>query len=478
MKIRNHPLLGSLLLLAVLIPCAAGRAQEPSAADAEGFSERMEIYTVNVDVFVTDKKGNSITGLAVEDFELYEDGRLVPISNFLAIERRRQVQTGVIADLEELPLDRQLERLEPLPLPADQRVYLIIYIDNFNIRPSNRNWVMSSLRSFLYQHLNEYDYVMLVTYDRDIHVRQAFTDNPDEVMGALDEVEKLVGNGILLDSERRGVLEEIDRSNDAGSANVRVRAYADYIHNGMSFVLNSLKDMVSSLAGLKGRKAMLYVSDGMPMFPAEDMFVAMEERWPDTVNRSAASTWDLSPRFRRLTNYANSSGVTFYTLDSKGLQDDALLTADELPRGRIRDMRAVMTTRANNLREPLRMMAVETGGQAILGTNAVLPALDRVAEDLSTYYSLGYQPAHHGDGRYHKLQVKVLRKGVRVRNRDGYRDKTPEARMAEASNAVLHYGFGTNDMERPGSSSAHRRRTIADDTRCWSRSRYRSATSP
>ena len=72
-------------------------------------------------------------------------------------------------------------------------------------------------------------------------------------------------------------------------------------------------------------------------------------------------------------------------------------------------------------------MAVETGGQAILGTNAVLPALDRVAEDLSTYYSLGYQPAHNGDGRYHKLVVKVLRKGVRVRNRGDRAPGRPDA---------------------------------------------------
>ena len=448
MKIREHRHSVSLLLLALVVPCASVWSQESAAASGEGFSERMEVSTVNVDVFVTDKKGRPITGLAVEDFELYEDGRRVPISHFLAVEKRRPVRTVDAAGLKDLPTGGERRtRLEPLPLPDDQRVYLIIYVDNFNIRPANRKWVMGSLRSFLYQHIHDYDYVMLVTYDRDIHVRQSFTDNPEEVMVALDVVDKLVGNGILLDAERRRILEEVDRSNSPNSANTSVRAYADFIYNGMSFVINSLRDMVSSLAGLKGRKALLHVSDGMPMFPAEDLFVAMEERWPDTVNRSAASTWDLGPRYRSLANYANSSGVTFYTLDSKGLQDDAMLAADEVPRERIKDMRAVMTTRGNNLREPLRMLAVETGGQAILGTNAVLPALDRVAEDFNTFYSLGYQPAHSGDGRYHKIQVKVPGKGIRVRHRDGYRDKTPGARMAEASKAVLHYGFETNEME-------------------------------
>jgi VWFA-related protein len=452
MKIRTPILLVLLLVTLGAALSIPSRAQESPGEDQGSeapdlFFEKVEVNVVNVEVFVTDKDGAPITGLTRDNFEILEDGRPVEITNFRAFEKRRRHQLAA-RDLRQLPTDSGLEEeIEPLADQDDQPLFLVVFIDNFNIRPANRNWVIDSLRSFLYQHMDRYDWVMLVTYDRDLHVRQPFTDNPDEVMVALDEVEKLVGSAVALDSERRRVLEDIDRSPDVGFANNSVRAYADYVYNGMSFTLDSLREMISSLAGLPGRKALLHVSDGIPMRPAEDMFVAMEERWPDTVNRSSASTWDLSNRYRSVINYANSSGVTFYTLDAKGLQDDAQLTADEVPRQRIRDMRAVQITRGFNLREPLRMMAIETGGRAILGTNALLPALDRVAQDFETFYSLGYQPAHVGDGRYHKIEVRVDRKGARVRHRDGYRDKTAEARMTEASSAVLHYGFERNPMD-------------------------------
>src|SRR4029453_12289951 len=79
----------------------------------------------------------------------------------------------------------------------------------------------------------------------------------------------------------------------------------------------------------------------------------------------------------------------------------------------------------SNLQSPLQMLAHETGGQALLNMNVALPALERVAADFDTYYSLGYTPAHSGDGRYYKLEVKLKnKKGMTVRHRDGYRDKT------------------------------------------------------
>jgi hypothetical protein len=70
-----------------------------------------------------------------------------------------------------------------------------------------------------------------------------------------------------------------------------------------------------------------------------------------------------------------------------------------------------------------------------------------VASDFDTYYSLGYTPAHSGDGRYYKLDVKLKdKKGLTVRHRDGYRDKTTESRMADATMASLFFGFEKNPL--------------------------------
>src|SRR5579864_4096610 len=49
-------------------------------------TETIDVRVINVDVVVTDKKGNAVTGLKPEDFELYENGVPKKISNFYEVE--------------------------------------------------------------------------------------------------------------------------------------------------------------------------------------------------------------------------------------------------------------------------------------------------------------------------------------------------------------------------------------------------------
>jgi hypothetical protein len=99
-----------------------------------------------------------------------------------------------------------------------------------------------------------------------------------------------------------------------------------------------------------------------------------------------------------------------------------------------------------SLQSPLRMMAEDTGGRAIINTNDVGSDLEKVASDFATYYSLGYTPSHGGTGRYYKIEVKVKRKGLRVRHRNGYRDKPLQTRMSDTTRASLLYGYEHNPM--------------------------------
>jgi hypothetical protein len=102
----------------------------------------------------------------------------------------------------------------------------------------------------------------------------------------------------------------------------------------------------------------------------------------------------------------------------------------------------------SNLQAPLRRLAEATGGRAILNTNDVGDGLRRIGSDFRTYYSLGYIPAHSGDGRYYKLEGRLKDKprGVTVRHRDGYRDKPLLARMSDGALATLAYGFAENPL--------------------------------
>src|SRR5262245_46865808 len=64
-------------------PDAKKTGQAP--AQDESFGEIVNVSVVNVDVFVTDEKGNRINDLKREDFEVYEDKRPVAITNFYAV---------------------------------------------------------------------------------------------------------------------------------------------------------------------------------------------------------------------------------------------------------------------------------------------------------------------------------------------------------------------------------------------------------
>jgi hypothetical protein len=69
----------------------------------------------------------------------------------------------------------------------------------------------------------------------------------------------------------------------------------------------------------------------------------------------------------------------------------------------------------------LRILAAETGGRAIVSTNDPSEQLTGVLEDQSAYYLLGYAPQRTlADGRFHRIDVKVKRGGLRVSARKGY----------------------------------------------------------
>jgi VWFA-related protein len=53
-----------------------------SAQETPRLGETVEVSIVNVDVVVTDGKGNRVRGLTKDDFELFENGKPRPVSNF------------------------------------------------------------------------------------------------------------------------------------------------------------------------------------------------------------------------------------------------------------------------------------------------------------------------------------------------------------------------------------------------------------
>jgi VWFA-related protein len=437
---------------------AAGAPSKPGAAPAAGagagkqpadenFVESVTVNVVNVDVYISDKRGR-VTGLARQDFELYEDGRPMAITNFLAVEGGKT--TGAAAEAEAAAEAAEPNRppklppgYEQAPIPEDQKLRLIVYIDNYNLKPFDRNRVMRDLRIFLDQKLRRGDQVMLVTYDRELHVRQPFTADTGLVNAQLLAIEKISAQGVHSESDRREVLKSIEDAQGGPQAMSLARAFAGAAFNDVSFTIDALKNLVTTLAGMSGRKAVVYVSDGLPMMVGEDVFYAVQNKFPGTSIISASSEFDSSRRLEELAAQANANRVTFYTIDAGGLRVYSATSAENATAGQ-----GVYIDQINisNLQSSLQMMAEKTGGIYVINANEVLPQLDKIAADFTTFYSLGYTPPHVGDGRFHKITVKVKRKGVTVRCREGYRDKSIESRMSDGTLAALQFPFQANPL--------------------------------
>ncbi len=78
----------------------------------------------------------------------------------------------------------------------------------------------------------------------------------------------------------------------------------------------------------------------------------------------------------------------------------------------------------------LRTLAAETDGEAI-GAN-LDEGLQRAATQSTAYYLLRYRSTYPDDGRFHEVQVRVKRTGVRVRARKGFTSPAPDEALRAA----------------------------------------------
>ncbi len=443
----------SILWLALASAALPLAAQDPDTdEDAAGlFVDTVDVNVVNVEVYVTDRDGKPVRGLTKDDFELEVSRRPVAISNFYAVEEGVASiggeQLTVQEDPEEPADPRLADPYKARKLPEDQRLHLIVYVDNLNIHPFNRNRVLGAARTFLRSRLRPGDEVMLVTYERTMHVRHPFTQDPELVASLLFDLEEMSGQRIHADSDRRDIMALIYEAKSIYDVRGRATQYAEALHSDMRFTIDALKSLIDTLAGLPGRKAVLHVSDGLPMRAGEDVFHAMHEQFTNEGQGVLMDIqrYDLTRYFQQLTSKANANRVTFYMIEAAGLRTYSYMNASNRVEGGGSQIDQI---HFSNLQSPLHMLANETGGLAIINTNNFVKPLDRVANDFGNYYSLGFSPGSAESGRYHDVKVRLRKgkKGWRLRYREGYRDKPVSTRMTESTMAALHYGYQSNAL--------------------------------
>jgi VWFA-related protein len=416
----------------LLVPLAPLLGQE--AAPEESFGESIEVSVVNVDVFVTDKKGQPLNGLKKEDFEVLEDGRPVEISNFYT-ESRSGASASSSPGIPGAAAASGAQR------PQDQRLRLVVYVDDVNTEAGSRGPILKSLSGFLRGELAPGDEVMIVRYNQGLDIRRSFTSDLALVESDLVALQGLNSDSKKYEESRDHAIDDIIEAIYAGdgwgpAAESRIGAWAEQESAVVKGALDGLDSVVSWLAGVSGRKAILYVSDGLPLQPGDDLFTWASARSGFRAGRRVSGlsgqTYDLSKRFREVTSHASRNRITIYPIEAYGVRTVRGTALQEV----------LVTNRQNGL----RFLAQDTGGRPMLNAADPAAALRLMGSDLTAYYSLGYQPRRQGDELEHKVEVRVKAKGAQVRHRQWYRDKPTSEAVAERTLAVMRFGPEDNPL--------------------------------
>ncbi len=404
-------------------------AQQPPTP-AKPVTEAVRVNVVNVEVFVTGRDGRPVFDLGPEEFELREDGAIVPLTNFLA-PAPLAAAPGAVAR----PAQAAQEAAEPAS--EEDRRTLVVFVDDINLTPRSRKPVLAKLRGFLADRTAEGYRVVVLSYNRSLQQYTPLTTDPKVLAAALDKLEHTAFQGIMNKAQRDGILRDMGRplaheSSETGDLDrqmlaTQARNFALEQEQLNRDLLGVLVKIVDSLAGVPGRKTVLYVSDGVPLEPGADV-LGEAEALPQggSEPRDATGSMTLRALLREVERRANASRITFYTING-GVSSGRDVSA-EIAVGTTTD---VDTADAFSRDPSLSQLAAGTGGLKLPNADA-LPAM---VADLEASYSLGYSPSHFGDGKYHRLSVKVKRAGVSVRCREGYFDKTPEQRLKPTSRA-------------------------------------------
>ena len=456
---------------AVLLPIVPLLAASVASAQTEAdsiFVDRVDVNVVNVEVFVTDEKGRRVTGLEPDDFEIHEDGRAVEISNFYAVARVARLSEDLARDRELLRSERPASSARR-ELPEDQQLNLLVYFDHFNLHQVSQTRVLEDLESFLEDRLNQGDNVMLVGYNRKIEVVQNFTRDRQAIADGLKKLRKVATHAQLDDAERYRAMRLMFPTpqtsaagnsarlpgDDESAAYHVLRSYVQKVRSDLRYSTAAVESVARSLAGLPGRKAILYISDGLPKRPGESLYQHFQDLYGSSLPAASARSLDpmvesLAENEAQLMNQivrqANAHQVTFYTLYAHGLGDSSTSSQFTETSAAAGGRTNLDTMRTLNLQEPLIDMAEATGGASILNTYSFRRAFDQLSEDFDSFYSLGYRSHHGGDGKYHKIDVRVKRHGFKVRHRTGFVDKPEVERVADRTLSSLILNLEKNPL--------------------------------
>jgi len=405
---------------------------------------------VVVDVTVVDGKGNPVLDLAPEDFELSEDGVRQRIVSAMLVHGGMLQPLNSVAAVSAQPGAEAPQR--PSPASATRAITPSVTAILFDrLSPESRDLARRAALAYVSTLTPPHDYAGVFLADLSLRTFQPFTNQPQELVRAVDLVSatapastalhaepeskrvsgldpnlpptagaESAGGGFGSIAEREHRLNELKGARDPSEwmmqqMEMRMReGYQRFLADlDGQWSLAGLRAVVSAFGELPGRKSILYFTEKLPI------------------------TDRMKPKFDALVGEANRANIIVYPVDAVGLRvhsseaelgrNVAVAGAkgigdEERERGAwTKDLEKQNDLLNSRTGAVLGRLAKDTGGFLLENTNDLAAGVARMQRERTTYYLLAYQPTNTAlDGKFRRINVKVKRPKTTVRGRPGY----------------------------------------------------------
>jgi VWFA-related protein len=418
--------------------------------------ETVDVSIVNLDLVVTDRDGKRVYGLTKDDFEVREAGKVQPITNFTEYR-------GAPRELD--PERASVEGPVARPAAPSRRPRtLLIVVEHQALIPSRRDELFAALHKLIDQTMEKGDRAIVVTWrGTKLQVQQAMTQDRAAIHTTLDKVGKEIGP-LIFDPAHMTAQEINDRklANDVMKAmgmggesvdpSIPSRPCAVRQLMEIHGKAKAISGLMSSMGGIEGRKVLLMAMRRFGSIAGADCFEG------GVVPPEEQSRYSTDAIRAGLIDTANANGFTVYPVYAGSIEFELSGSAEshrpaELPgyssEAKDPERPPVLGMGSNSIvlneAQSLAQIADKTGGAMEWGPD-VVKLLPKIAEDLQSYYSIGYRVQGAELDRTRKVAVTTKRKDLRVRMRSEIVEKSDVTRMKDRVTSALSYIADTGTL--------------------------------
>jgi VWFA-related protein len=440
-----------LLLCLMLVATARTSAQQrPLAPEQTDDVMRISTDLIQTDVMVFDRQGKFVDGLKPEQFELRVDGKPQAISFFERITAGRGEEDALLAAARG---GTRVSTTQPdvAAKPLDRGRIIFFYLDDLHMAPDSVTRTRDSLTNFVEREMGQNDQVALITATGQLGILQQITSEKTVLLTAIKRLSYRSYD--LRDSGRTPMTEfqalSIVRNNrsvidyfveqlakemgqplqrrtarstqpikSAGGSTsnesrleqmviARARTMLEQANLVANNTLSTLEKLIRAAAPIPGRKLLFFISDGF------------------FINEQTSQT---SQKLPQISDAAARSGTVIYSIEARGLTSGLIPASEKLAYDYTDRLQAVETSAVTEAQQPLHKLAVDTGGRALLDTNAIAPGLSKALSETSIYYLLAWRPQHpeQNGGKFQRIEVSVKgQSDLMVRVRSGFLSEQP-----------------------------------------------------